>query len=48
MLNCKIPIPPYIKIDSKEKFDINWQLETIEYKWKMLWMNLKYKLRMNL
>gem|GEM_PF-6784071 len=36
MLHCKVPIPQYA-LDSKERFDINWQLLTWEYYWKMFW-----------
>ncbi len=35
MLHCKVPIPPYVD-DRKEKFDINWELKTWEYRWKLL------------
>ncbi|MEM9846318.1 MAG: hypothetical protein AAF847_00410 [Bacteroidota bacterium] len=38
MLHAKVAIPPYIESKSKTKFDINWQLETAEYKWKMFWL----------
>lgn len=37
-IHCKVAIPPYIDLDSNDKFDINWQLETFEYKWKMFWL----------
>ena len=36
MLHCKVAIPPYAS-DNKEKFDINWQLGTLNHKWKMFW-----------
>jgi len=42
MLHCKVAIPPYAS-DSKEKFDINWQLGTINHKWKMFWWQRKTK-----
>ena len=41
MLHCKVAIPPYKGLKGKGKFDINWQLETIEYKWKMFWWRRK-------
>lgn len=41
MLHCKVPIPPYIDTKRKNKFDINWQLGTLEYKWKMFWQRLR-------
>ena len=43
MLHCKVAIPPYIGLEKKDKFDINWQLETIEYKWKIFWWRRKMK-----
>jgi len=43
MLHCKVAIPPYIDTKSKDKFDINWQLETFEFKWKMFWHRVKRK-----
>ena len=43
MLHCKVAIPPYIESVKKDKFDINWQLDTIEYKWKMFWLKRKMK-----
>lgn len=46
MLHCKVAIPPYIGLENKDKFDINWQLETIEYKWKMFWWRRKTKKKM--
>jgi len=36
-LHCKVALPPYIGREKKYKFDINWELGTIEYKWKMFW-----------
>lgn len=42
MLHCKIAIPPYAS-DNKEKFDINWQLGTLNHKWKMFWWKRKTK-----
>lgn len=41
--HCKIAMPPYVSFDSTEQFDINWQLETLEYKWKMFWWNRKMR-----
>lgn len=40
-LHCKVPIPPYVADKQKGRFDINWQLETPEYRRKMLWWKLK-------
>lgn len=40
MLHCKIPLPPYVSTN-KEKFDINWQLGTLNHKWKMFWWQQK-------
>ncbi len=40
MLHCKVAIPAYAS-DNKIKFDINWQLETINHKWKMFWWQWK-------
>ena len=46
MLHCKVAIPPYIGFEKKDKFDINWQLETIECKWKVFWWRRKIKKKM--
>nr|WP_321411257.1 hypothetical protein [uncultured Carboxylicivirga sp.] len=35
MLHCKVSIPIYLQND-KEKFDVNWELGGIRYKWNML------------
>ena len=43
MLHSKVAIPPYIEFERKDKFDINWQLGTIECKWKMFWWRRKMK-----
>ena len=43
MLHSKVAIPPYIEFEKKDKFDINWQLETMECKWKMFWWRKKMK-----
>lgn len=43
MLHCKVAIPPYIGFEKQDEFDINWQLETLEYKWKMFWWRRKIK-----
>jgi hypothetical protein len=45
MLHCKVAIPPYSGFETKDKFDINWQLETIEYKWKMFWKKRRRNFR---
>lgn len=42
-LHCKVAIPPYIGLEEKGKFDINWQWETFEYKWKMFLWRRKIK-----
>ncbi|WP_298757639.1 hypothetical protein [uncultured Psychroserpens sp.] len=39
MLHCNITIPTYRKTDS-EKFDINWELLGLRYKWNMFWHRL--------
>lgn len=36
MLHCKVAVPSYA-YDNKQKFDINWQLGTINHRWKMFW-----------
>ncbi len=41
MLHCKVQIPPYIGFGNETKFDINWQLETFEFKWKIFWWKRK-------
>lgn len=50
MLHCKVPIPPYIDSIPKNgikpeprKYDINWELGTFEYHWKMFWERLKLR-----
>lgn len=45
MLHCKVAMPPYIGFEKKKEFDINWQLETIEYKWEIFFWRIKHKLR---
>ncbi len=40
MLHCKVSIPPYAS-DTKERFDINWELGTPHHKWKMFWLILR-------
>ncbi len=42
MLHCKVAVPPYAS-DNKEKFDINWQLGTLNHTWKMFWWQRKTK-----
>lgn len=42
MLHCKVAVPVYAS-DNKEKFDINWQLGTLNHKWKMFWWQRKTK-----
>lgn len=42
MLHCKVAIPAYAS-DNKEKFDINWQLGSVNHKWKMFWWLRKTK-----
>jgi hypothetical protein len=42
MLHYKVAIPAYAS-DNKNKFDINWQLGTINHKWKMFWYQRKIK-----
>jgi hypothetical protein len=40
IFHCKVPIPPYL-YQTKEKFNINWQLGTWGFKWKMFWWKQK-------
>lgn len=40
MLHCKVATPLYSS-DNKEKFDINWQLGTLNHHWKMFWWKWK-------
>jgi hypothetical protein len=42
MLHCKVAVPAYASYN-KEKFDINWQLGTLNHKWKMFWWQRKTK-----
>lgn len=42
MLHCKVALPRYA-LDKKEKFDINWQLGTLNHRWKMFWWQRKIK-----
>ncbi|MDQ8013052.1 MAG: hypothetical protein REI96_11425 [Flavobacterium nitrogenifigens] len=42
MLHCKITKPPYLKNET-EKFDINWELGGMRYKWNMFYWKTKYK-----
>ena len=42
MLHCKVANPPYYS-DTKEKFDINWEFEPLNHKWKMFWWRRKTK-----
>ena len=42
MLHCKVATPIYYSED-KEKFDINWQFEPFNHKWKMFWNIRKFK-----
>jgi len=46
MLHCKVPIPQYAD-QTKEKFNINWQLGTLDSKWKMFWWKQKMKQELN-
>lgn len=39
---CKVPIPIY-SYYKKDKFDINWQLNTVNHKWRMFLWKLKNK-----
>jgi len=46
MLHCKVAIPPYITVNGKkEKFDINWEHNTLSHRWKMFWLRSKFILR---
>jgi hypothetical protein len=42
MIHCKISIPPY-QSDKKEKFDINWEHQTISTRWKLYWAKKRQK-----
>lgn len=42
MLHCKVSLPAY-HIDTKEKFDINWEFEPLNHRWKMFWWKRKIK-----
>jgi hypothetical protein len=44
MLHCKIANPPYSK--KEKKFDINWEHETLNHKWKMFWWNREVRQRL--
>lgn len=44
MLHCKISIPPYVKKDKIKKFDINWELGGLRYKWNMFRWKTKYQI----
>ncbi len=48
MLHCKVPVPPYAHEDKKIKFNINWQLGTLDHKWKLFWWRRKIKKQYNL
>lgn len=48
MFHCKVPLPPYANEDKNIKFDINWQLGTLEHKWKLFWWRRKTKKKYNL
>lgn len=36
MLHCKVSNPPYY-FDTKKKFDIHWEFNTLNHRWKMFW-----------
>lgn len=42
MLHCKVANPQYYS-DKKEKFDINWEFEPFNHKWKLFWYRRKMK-----
>lgn len=41
MLHWKVYTPPYY-FENEEKFDIHWQFDTLNHKWKMFWWNRKF------
>ena len=43
MLHCKITKPPYLK-NENDKFDVNWELGGMRYKWNMLCWKTNHKL----
>ncbi|WP_289665934.1 hypothetical protein [Flavobacterium panacagri] len=43
MLHCKITLPPYRKNDDA-KFDVNWELGGIRYRWNIFWWRANWKL----
>lgn len=46
MLHCKVAIPSYVAAkDEKEKFDINWEHNTLSHRWKMFWLISKFNLQ---
>jgi hypothetical protein len=42
MIHCKISIPPY-QSEEKEKFDINWEHQTIRTRWKSYWAKKRFE-----
>ncbi len=42
MLHCKIATPIYLKSEN-EKFDVNWELGGLRYKWNIFWHKKKLK-----
>ena len=41
MLHCKVSLPVYVATDRNQKFDINWELGTLDHKWRMFWFKLR-------
>jgi hypothetical protein len=45
MLHCKVPIPNYSALKERnKKFDINWQLNPLNHRLRVVWMRIKYKM----
>ena len=42
MLHAKIGIPPYVN-NKTEKYDVNWELGGMRYKWNLFFNRLKFK-----
>lgn len=44
MLHCKVPTPPW-RVNEQEKFNINWEHNTLMNNWKMFWARQKLKIQ---
>ena len=45
MVHAKISMPVYAK--KAEKFDVNWESESVTHKWKTFIYDLKYRMMIN-